>query len=175
MAEEMIPITVGLWPADFGSGLPGCKRWHYRVIQSYKTNLECSRACPPVHEASFLYNGTRNDDFPDHLHAQVKTEFSLTKRRRYTLTELRKSIRHAPVRHISLRLEARIKRSGHGDYYEIPSPDKEGAILEVNTEFGGVEIGTGLLRTVEVCEARPCRSIQANLRHEVNRSIGVNR
>ena len=129
-SDEMIPISIGLLPLDFGSGLPGCKRWHYQVLRSYKTNMECSRACPPVHEASFVYDSVSEANFPDYIHAQVKTEFKLVKRTRFRLPEFRRNLLRPSIRHISVRLEARIKRSEVEDYYQSPAPNKTGAILK---------------------------------------------
>jgi hypothetical protein len=165
---EMIPSTVGLWPADFGSGVEGYKRWRYNVLESYKTNLECSSDCPPVHRASFLYDGTSPDNFPSYLHLMVKNEFRLAKKKRYTLKDIKSNIMRPPIRHISLLLEARIQRTGSRDYYEIPSPEKKGAILEAQTEFDQRNIG--LLRTVAVRETKPCGGIEAGLSREINRS-----
>ena len=163
-SSEMKPISIGLLPRDFGSGRAGCKRWQYKVLESYKTNMECSRDCPPIHQASFMYDCTPAVNFPDYLHAQVKTEFKLAKRTRFTVPELRRTFLRSCIRHISVRLEARIKRGEGEDYFQLPAPNKKGAILEVTVEFDDVEIGRGIPRT-----ARPCAAVEADFFHEPSR------
>jgi hypothetical protein len=124
--QEMTTNTVGLWPSNFGSGLPGCKRWEYKVLESYKTNLECSAASPPVHKAKFSYDAASG--CPDFLHIQVRTEFKLEKSRRYTLAEMKKTLWSSYIRHISVRLEAHVKRTEPHDFFIIPALNKSGAL-----------------------------------------------
>src|SRR5436305_13185424 len=78
-SEEMTPITIGLWPDQFGSGLPGCYRWQYTVLGGHQTAMECSHDSPPVHKAKFLYDARQSRNFPDYVHANVRTEFKISK------------------------------------------------------------------------------------------------
>jgi hypothetical protein len=147
--QEMTTNTVGLWPSNFGSGLPGCKRWEYKVLESYKTNLECSAASPPVHKAKFSYDAASG--CPDFLHIQVRTEFKLEKSRRYTLAEMKKTLWSSYIRHISVRLEAHVKRTEPHDFFIIPALNKSGAHLKADVEFAK-EVGTGPPITTKSCE-----------------------
>jgi hypothetical protein len=144
VSEDMIPTAVGLRPKDFRPGVRGAKRWEYQVLESYKTNLECSKRHPPVHQAKFTYDVTNNNAFPDYVYARVKNDFELSKRKRRTFRNMLRS----NIRHIRVSLEARIKRGTPEDYFQFPASGKGGVVLpEFDIEFDGPEIGGGLPHT----------------------------
>jgi hypothetical protein len=144
VSENMIPTSVGLRPKDLGAGVRGAKRWEYQVLESYKTNLECSTRHPPVHQAKFSYDITNNNAFPDYVYARVKNDFELSREKRRTFRNMLRS----NIRHIRVSLEARIKRGTPEDYFQFPAPGKEGIVLpEFDIEFDGPEIGGGLPHT----------------------------
>ena len=146
-AEDMIPITIGLRPKDFGSGISGCKRWQYDVLESYQSNLQCSATHPPQHRADITSNFTTgDDDIPDYLLARVKTEFRLKKRKGNFIRSLAPipSWQRSSIRHISLRLEARIKRGDPEDYFVLPGSNKQGGSISFDVEFQDREIGRSL-------------------------------
>jgi hypothetical protein len=55
-------------------------------------------------------------------------------------------IMRAYIRHISLSLEARIKRKDPEDYFRIPGPGREGAILKAKIVFEKMEIRDEILK-----------------------------
>ena len=151
-AQDMIPITVGLRPKDFGSGISGCKRWQYEVLESYQSNLQCSATHPPQHRADITSNFTTgDDDIPDCLLARVKTEFRLKKRKWNFGRSLGPiaSWQRSSIRHISLRLEARIKRGDPEDYFALPGSNKRGGSINFDVEFQEREIGRSLYGTTQ--------------------------
>lgn len=118
--------------------------------------MECSKRSPPVHEARYFYDGSeQSTDFPDYLHVHVRTEFKLSKARRYTFAQLTESVLRSCIRHISIRLEARFKRSVPEDYYRIPAPNKRGAHLRAEVQFNE-EARMGIPVTI-------CDSVEAEL------------
>jgi hypothetical protein len=99
----------------------------------------------------------------NHLRAQVKVQFKLAKGRRYGFTGLRPNIfRSTLIRHISVILEARVKRSVPEDYYKLPAPNKLGAVLQAHVTFEDKEIGRGIPRE---CSVGPCQGVEADFVH----------
>lgn len=161
ISNELIPTTIGLDPMDFGSGRFGCKRWQYKVLESYKTNLECSRTCPPIHEASFMFDSASMANFPTYLFARVKTDFQL-QRSRFSYPELRRNFLRSRMRHISVCLEVRVRRSDPEDYYSFPTHDKIGGIVEITIQLDESEIGQGIPHVLRPSAAVEAGFVQQN-------------
>jgi hypothetical protein len=99
------------------------------------------------------------DDIPKYLLARVKTEFRLRKRKWALIRNLRPSQarRRSHIRHISLRLEARVKRADPEDYFALPGANKQGGLITFDVEFQEGEIGRslhGTTRTATEAEDR---------------------
>jgi hypothetical protein len=150
MTEASIARSVGLEP-QFGASSNGCQSWRYKVKSSYQTGLEFSAIRPPVHSAKFWYDGRSNHNFPKYLVAQVQTDFTKNKGFRYMIAQLgfRNTVMRAYIRHISISLEARLKRMDPEDYFRIPGPGREGAMLKATVVFDDVEAGGKKLKRVK--------------------------
>jgi hypothetical protein len=136
MSEALTARTIGLEPW-FGASAVRCQSWKYRVKNSYQKRLEFSPQYPPLHSAKFWYDGRLDDNFPKHLMARVETDFTKDKGFRHPVAKLgfRKTFRRLYIRHISLSLEARIKRIKPEDYFRIPGLGREGATLKATVRF----------------------------------------
>jgi len=137
ISDVLTARSVGLEP-QFEAPSVGCQSWKYKVKSSYQTRLEFSQPRPPLHSAKFWYNGTSNDNFPKHLIAQVEAYFTKNVGFRHLLAVLglkNTVLMRLYLRHISLSLEARIKRMEPEDYFRIPGPGREGATLKATVGF----------------------------------------
>jgi len=136
ISEVLTARSVGLEP-QFGASSVGCQSWKYKVKSSYQTSLEFSQPRPPLHSAKFWYDGRLNDNFPKHLIAQVEADFTKNVGFRHLVAVLgfKNTVMGLYLRHISLSLEARIKRMEPEDYFRIPGPGREGATLKATLRF----------------------------------------
>ena len=64
-----------------------------------------------------------------------------------SLAEIKENMMKTCIRHISLRLEARIKRADPEDYFRLPAPEKKGVHLKADVKFDDLDAGQGLPRT----------------------------
>lgn len=147
ISETLVGRSIGLEP-QFGASSNGCQTWKYKIKDSYRTALQFSSTRPPVHSAKFYYDGRSNDNFPKHLIARIEADFTKNVGFRHLIAKfgLKNTLTRVYIRHISLDLEARIKRMKPEDYFRIPGPFREGATLEATVSFKEVEINSGELK-----------------------------